>query len=190
MRAEAVRIAGVGALLALALAGLVGWEGQARAAGREVRLAMEGVDPRALLTGHYAELGLVEPLPPGAPCPPGTDIRARTGPFDERPAGWVALAPAGAAWRPVAMADTRSGALRSGPVAVRGRLECLAGERLQLDIGIRRFHASQKEAEALEQALRADTPPRAFAVVSVGRDGRARLKGVEVGGRRVMLDWF
>jgi hypothetical protein len=189
MRAEALRIAGAGALLTLVLTGLVVREGQARAAGREVRLAMEGVDPRALLTGHYAALSLAEPLPAGAPCPPGTDRSPPTGPFESRPVGWVALAPAGAAWRPVAVAETRSGALRAGQVAVRGRLDCRAGERLELDIGVRRFHASQREAEALEAALR-DGGTQAYAVVSVGRDGRARLKGVEAGGRRVTLDWF
>jgi hypothetical protein len=64
---------------------------------------------------------------------------------------------------------------------------------VELDIGITRFHAGQAEAEAMERAMRARTPgepARDFAILSVGRDGRARLKGVEVNGRRIELDWF
>lgn len=30
----------------------------------------------------------------------------------------------------------------------------------------------------------------AYAVLSVGRDGRARLKGLIVAGKRTSLDWF
>lgn len=78
-----------------------------------------------------------------------------------------------------------------GPVAVRGFARCL-GDGIELDVGVRRFHADQSEAEALERALRpgGSGAGQAFALISVGRDGRARLQGVEVNGRRVELDWF
>ena len=208
-RALALRIGAVALLLVLALVGLLVREDRARAAGQEVRLAMEAVDPRSLLSGHYAALQLVERLDDGAPCPP--DLEARYGHDDS----WVALTPtAENTHRVTGGGATRDAALRHGPVVVRGQADCRqaflapprepgdegppADERPQetfitLDIGVDRFYADQSEAEALEAALRrqgdAAAPP-AFAIVSVGQDGRGRLKGVEVGGTRADLNWF
>lgn len=182
-----LRILGAGVLLVAALVGLVAYEGQARAAGQEVRLSMEAFDPRSLLTGHYAALQLTDVLPPGAECPDGGAE------------GWLALRPDGAVHRLAGAAATREAALKLAPVAVRGTASCVgrssdepgSGERVMLDIGVDRLHADQAEAEALEAALRAGPDqPTALAVVSVGRDGRARLKGVIVGGQRTDLDWF
>ena len=183
---ETWTILGAGAALIAALVGVVSFEGQARVQGREVALVMEGVDPRGLLTGHYARLALRDPTPSDGACPPGTQSRASA----ER-RGWVALAPAERGWRVQGQAPTRAEALAMGPVAVRGFARCF-GDGVELDVGVRRFHADQSEAEALEEALQ---PGRtgageAFALISVGRDGRARLKGIEVNGRRVELDWF
>ena len=62
-----------------------------------------------------------------------------------------------------------------------------------LDVGVDRFYADQDEAVALEESLReAGQPggPAAYAIVSIGQDGRARLKGVEVDGTRADLNWF
>ncbi|MDD3838078.1 MAG: GDYXXLXY domain-containing protein [Phenylobacterium sp.] len=176
-----LRILVAGAGLALALVGLVVAEGQARARGQEVRLAMEAFDPRSLLTGHYAALQLVHALPEGVPCPDGGDQ------------GWLALTPNGPVHRLAGAAATREAALKLGPVAVRGEASCLGGEptRVALDIGIDRIHADQEEAQAIEAALRGGPEAaEAVAIVSVGRDGRARLKGVIAGGRRTDLDWF
>lgn len=183
-----IRILGAGLLLVAALVALVSYEAQARARGQEVRLAMEAFDPRSLLTGHYAALQLTDRLPDGAACPDGG------------PSGWLALRADGAVHRLAGAAATRQDALKLAPVAVRGTASCLGApareeggepQRVSLDIGVDRLHADQAEAEALEAALRAGPDrPEAVALVSVGRDGRARLKGVIVGGRRTDLDWF
>ena len=181
-----LRILGAGLLLAAALVGLVTYEGQARARGQEVRLAMEAFDPRSLLTGHYAALQLTHALPDEIPCPDGGET------------GWLALRADGAVHRLAGMAASREAALKLGPVAVRGTASCLGGgapadgpRQVVLDIGVDRMHADQQEAQALETALRARPDrPEALAVISVGRDGRARLKGVIVGGRRTDLDWL
>ena len=173
-RALALRIGAVALLLVLALVGLLVREDRARAAGQEVRLAMEAVDPRSLLSGHYAALQLVERLDDGAPCPP--DLEAHYGHDDS----WVALTPTAENTHRV----TGGGATRD---------ERPQETFITLDIGVDRFYADQSEAEALEAALRrqgdAAAPP-AFAIVSVGQDGRGRLKGVEVGGTRADLNWF
>ncbi|MDP2215048.1 GDYXXLXY domain-containing protein [Phenylobacterium sp.] len=208
-RALALRIGLVAALLVLALVGLLVREDRARASGQEVRLAMEAVDPRSLLSGHYAALQLTQTLPRGRDCPP--DLEAHF----EGDDSWVALSPGPDGVHQVTGAGaTRVAALSHGPVVVRGQAQCRrafaepprepvdgvppADDRpretvVTLDIGVDRFYADQEEAEALEAALRQQgqvAAPPAFAIVSIGRDGRARLKGVEVGGVRADLNWF
>ncbi|WGM39113.1 GDYXXLXY domain-containing protein [Caulobacter sp. NIBR1757] len=180
---------GAAVLLAGALVWLIHGEHQARAEGTEVRLALEGVDPRSLLSGHYVQLQIRQ------------SVRGRTCEAIPQPAGygrnrWVALRPSPGETVIVGETVSRDAALKLAPVAVRGDIGCWVSDRdqstLSLDIGLDRFHASQKEAQAIEAALRlsAAAEPTAFALVSVGRDGRARLLGLEVGGRRIMLDWF
>ena len=195
-----VRIVAAAVVLAAGLVTLVVREGVARAQGQEARLAMQGYDPRALLTGHYVQFQLRHDLPPGARCPPGAsaDSRARE--------AWVALRREGPRYAPAGAAPTQAEALRLGPLAVRGVLRCESSpslpwlgaraaepKSLRLDVGIDRIHLDQAEAEAMERQLRRfgpEAPVEADAIVSVGRDGKARLTGVVVGGRRTDLNWF
>jgi hypothetical protein len=124
------------------------------------------------------------------------------------PDAWVALAPTSDHHRAIAIAATREQALQSAPLAVRGHAFCVAMERftvpegeeaparlhiIQTDIGIDRFYAEQLLAERIDAALRdqgGEEIARVFAIVSVGQDGRARLKGLEVAGERFDLDLF
>lgn len=182
-------VIGAAVLLAGALVWLILSEHRARAEGTEVRLALGGVDPRSLLSGHYVQLLFMDSLPKGVGC--GRALNGKPG--DPK---WVALRVIDGRARVAGEAPTREAALRLAPIAVRGAVNCWGArteaENVTLDIGLERFHASQKEAQAIEAALRTSTAetPTAFALVSVGRDGRARLKGLEVEGRRIMLDWF
>lgn len=189
-----IRIVAAGAALVAGLIGLVLVENAARAAGREVLLPMEAVDPRDLLTGHYVALNLMQQLELGQPCPD------RTSTFRE--GGWLGLKAVGPAHRFVRAAPTRAAALAPGAdVAVRGGVYCSrmafgdgTANAVTLDLGVQRFHADQDEALAIETALSRRRPgdgqPAAYAVVSVGQDGRARLKGVVVGGKRTDLSWW
>lgn len=196
-----VRILAVAFVLALGLFGLVVREGRARAEGLEVRLSMAGYDPRSLLSGHFVLFQLRHDLPPAAPCPSQSDAGARV------EDSWVALRPDGARHVPVGAAKSRQAAQRLGPIVVRGVLTCSPGlapqlpgggqppevQSVMLDVGIHRIHLDQTQAEAMERQLRrfgADQPVEADAIVSVGRDGKARLVGVVVGGKRTDLDWF
>lgn len=193
IRALPPRILAAGLALAALLIAVVVLENNARAGGREVLLPMEAVDPRDLLTGHYVALQLTQVLPVGQPCP------QRTTPYRE--GGWLGLRAAGGHHRFVAAGATRSAAMSGGAdVAVRGGVYCSrmafgdgTGDAVTLDLGVNRFHADQDEALAIEKALRARRQggePTAFAVVSVGQDGRARLKGVIVDGKRTDLTWW
>ena len=187
-----LRIAAAAGVLVLLLVGVVLRENGARAAGREVLLPMEAVDPRDLLTGHYVALRLSQQLALGQPCP-----RERTS-FEE--GGWIGLKPAGGHYRFVGVGASRQAVLAGGAqLAVRGGVYCsrtafgnAEADVVTLDIGVDRFHADQDEAQAIEKALRqrrqGEAP--AFAVVSVGDDGRARLKGVIVDGKRTDLTWW
>jgi hypothetical protein len=194
-----VRIAAAVAVLVLGLVGLVVREGMARAGGQEVRLAITGYDPRSLLTGHYVQFRLVDTLPAGEVC------RRVGNRMEPQPRGWFIVQPDGAAHRVTGSATTRGAALRRGEIAIKGVAECygvswanMAGREVMsptfvsLDIGVDRIHLDQAEAQALEKVLQGrDGPaPPSWAVLSVGRDGKARLKGLLVGDRRVDLTWL
>lgn len=193
MKAPSVptRIMAAAGLLALALVGLVVREGVARSGGREVVLAISGYDPRSLLTGHYVQFQFRSEYPGGTPCPPGH------GSYAPRPEAWVALKRQGDHHAATGAALSREAAQKLGDVAVRGDIDCLARPApettwVTLNLGPDRLHTDQAQAEAIQKQLTAmrDRPATAYAVVSVGADGKARLKGLIVGGRRIDLDWF
>jgi uncharacterized membrane-anchored protein len=197
--APAVRIPIAAALCVAALCALVARESIERARGTEVLLAMEAVDPRSVLSGHYVIVSLQETIPPGFPCPAGLS-GPNAGSFgsvrSDAPT-WVALAPAGDHHRAVAVAATRARARSQGPLVARGDAFCQpsqpgdgqAAGMIGLDLGIDRFHIDQTQAERIEKLMRArageDSP--VSAIVSIGRDGRARLKGLVVEGERMEL---
>jgi hypothetical protein len=194
------RILAAAVLLIAALTGLILREERLRQSGREVMLSIQAVDPRDLLTGHYAAIAVQQSFAPGAPCPPGAarqpDVPTLFAPGPRRPAQWVALSPAGDHYVPSGMAVAEAAARRRGPILVRGALSCVDGGGTlptvaSLDIGVKRFHTDQKDAEAMAAALQQwQNPPPAYAIVSIGADGKARLKGVQIAGKRSMLSWF
>lgn len=186
-----VRIMAAAVLLALALVGLVVREGMARQQGQEVVLAITGYDPRELLTGHYVRFQFRSEFPTGTPCPPGH------GGYSRRPDAWVALKPQGDHHVVAGAALSEAAARKLGPVVVRGDIDCLARAAPEntwviLNLGLERLHTDQAQAEAIQKVLLVtrDGAANGYAVVSVGTDGKARLKGLTAGGRRVDLSWF
>jgi hypothetical protein len=189
----APRILIVAALCAVGLIGLVINEGAARAGGQEVLLPMETVDPRALLSGHYVIVNLRERVEPGEVCP------EQHADWD-----WVALSPHGRWYRVVGAAPSREEGQQVGSVLVKGAFACnppsppegaTPGQPgvISLDLGIERFHISQAEAERIDRVVQTQTPgaeARVFAIVSVGRDGHARLRGLLVDDQRLDLTWL
>jgi hypothetical protein len=188
----APRIMSVAGVCAAALIGLVVSEGVARQSGQEALLPMEAVDPRALLSGHYVVVGLVQRLDPGEQCPPAVD------------GDWVALRPDGDIHVLAGGASSREQAQQVGPLPVKGGFDCTPPTSaandapaipgwVRLDLGVERFHINQRDAMRIERLLREQRPgeeTRAFAIISVGRDGRARLKGLKVDGERLELSWL
>lgn len=193
----AQRLLAAGALCLLALVGLVVVEARARAAGTEVVLDMEPIDPRSLLSGHYVILGFAQALPQGAKCPPIADV-----PFDRRDRGWVALTRSGERHVVSGAAVTRAEAQKLGQIVVRGIALCneptpgtdgapgMDGA-VRLDLAVDRYHADQDEAEAIEKAIRdREGEARVAAVLSIASDGTPRTKGLIVDGERIELTWF
>lgn len=186
-----VQIMATAGVLTLILTGLVVHEGQARANGQEVVLEITGADPRSLLTGHYVQFQIRSALTPGAACPPGS------APPGARPVNWLALRRQGDHHVAVGVAGSRTAALTLGETVVRGDLDCQAGPTteaswVQMNLGLDRLHVDQTQAEAIQRVLQTgrEQPGLAKAVVSVGSDGKARLKGLIVSGRRLDLTWF
>jgi uncharacterized membrane-anchored protein len=190
----APRIMIVAAICALALIGVVVMEGAARAGGQEIMLPMQAVDPRSLLSGHYVQISLSQTLQPNEHCP------------DEQNGwDWIALKPIGGGVYGVAGgAHSREQTEQIGPVSVKGSFSCspptppgkdapegFTGS-VRIEIGIDRFYINQSEAERIDQIVRASGAgeARAFAIVSIGSDGQARLKGLQVEGRRLELTWL
>lgn len=188
----ATRILAVAGICAASLIALVVSEGFAREGGQEITLPMAAVDPRALLSGHYVQLNFTQRLDTPATCPTNGD-------WD-----WVALRPENDIYVAAGGAVSRDEAERVGPLPVKGTFTCsppMAAQAgveampgwLTLNLGVERFHINQSDAERIERVLReqrADDETRAFAILSVGRDGRARLRALKIDGERFDLKWL
>lgn len=181
-------------LLTCALVGLILRENRLRDQGREAVLAIEAMDPRDLLTGHFVAIRISEPRPDLTSCPRGQ-------PTPLAP-GLMRLAPG-----PDGRHHLVTGAPRPGELQVKGSVDCeetpldarvppVPGAvpvreppTVTLDIGVDRYHADQDEAEAIDKTLRDRTSSSAAVVVSIGPDHRARLKGLILNGRRTDITW-
>lgn len=193
MKLEAAhRILAIAGLCAAALVALVVTEGLAREGGQEITLPMAAVDPRSILSGHYVLLNFTERLEPEEACPESGDWE------------WVALRPQNDVYVAAGGALSREQAERLGPLPVKGTFTCsppspaLPGVEaapgwLTLDLGVDRFHINQSDALRIEQVLREQNPEeetRAFGILSVGHDGRARLRALLIDGERFDLSWL
>jgi hypothetical protein len=186
------RILAVAALCAAALIALGVSEGFAREGGQEITLPMAAVDPRAVLSGHYVQLNFNQRIAPDQACPQAGDWE------------WVALRPQDDIHVVVGGALSREQAERTGSLPVKGTFTCSpptpASEGVEpmpgwltLDLGVDRFHINQTDAMRIERVLREqriDQETRAFAILSVGRDGRARLRALVIDGERFDLSWL
>jgi hypothetical protein len=193
-----IRIVAVAALSVVALIGLVVHEGLARDAGTEVVMPMQPVDPQSLLSGHYVALGLQEQLAPGEGCPPGAETGILPN-FDAsmRKPRWVALAPAGGHARVAGVGDTQAQARRFAPLTAPGDAYCVASVPdaqgfVQTWLGVDRFHLNEAEATRIASAMSptSDAPAPVAAILSIGADGRTRVKGVVIGAQRIAPGWY
>jgi len=193
-----IRILAVAAVSIAALVAVVVHEGMARDAGAEVVMPMQPVDPQSLLSGHYVVISLSEKLDAGQACPPGveTGIQPNFDPSMRKPR-WVALAPAAGHTRVAGVADTEAAARRFASLVAHGDAYCVASVPdatgfVATWLGVDRFHLDQAEAQRVAGAMSptSDHPAPVSAIMSIGGDGRARMKGVLVGAQRTAPGWY
>ncbi|QGZ94647.1 GDYXXLXY domain-containing protein [Terricaulis silvestris] len=184
---------------------------------RDIEMLMQAVDPRALLSGHYVIINLQTRINPPGDAPPCAAFTALAdneswvvltyyGPdLFMAPRGPLTYAPIGVAnTRAEAQAITNDPERARRGLVVRGSAFCseLTGEdgeplrvataQTQLT-GVQRFYVPQAQAERIDALMRAQSSedqPTVFAIVNIGRDGRARLKGLNVNGEIIELNWL
>lgn len=190
---RARQILQVSAFLLAALMVRIGWEGYQRFAGHEVAMRVVGLDGFELARSHTSPLVFEDRLRRDMDCPTLVGNRERALIFGGH---WLTLKIVqddGLGRRGQATSASKSGmdAKASNGFAVIGTATCqpLAdGITIQYQLGIDRLNATPAEAAAIQAALRrVPSPPQTQAILSIGRDGRARLMGVIVNGQRIDL---
>jgi uncharacterized membrane-anchored protein len=179
-------ILAAGAALSVIIAGAVALNANAVATGKEITVQAHGFDPRDFLAGHYVRLAYDFSTPTIA-APDCYNKKGAT--------IWVALAPTPGTTNDLQaskVACSRAD-LHSDALALKGKSSGYS----RIEFGIERFYATQKDAERIEKALRgfnpdasAEAQPPVYAVLSVGKDGQARLKALLLGGERINLSWL
>jgi uncharacterized membrane-anchored protein len=175
-------------LTAIAVVGLVqslviGWMVWDRVSllstGREIRAAVVPVDPRDIFRGDYVTLGYGFTTGADIALPDG----ARQG-----DTVYAVLANQGASeWSLSGVTDEVPAKLADGNVVLKGIVDSVrrghsSGPSTvgRLRFGIERFYVPQGEGVAIEQQVR---DKRIVAVLAVGSDGKAALKGLEADGK-------
>ncbi len=182
-------IIAAGALLSLILGGAVALNANAVAVGQEVIVTAHGFDPRDFLAGHYVRLAYDFSTPTIA-APDCYNKKGAT--------VWVSLS------TPPGMTDLQAADVACSRAELNSGL-VLKGKSTgysRIEFGIERFYATQEDAERIEKALRGINPGaptemqppeeqiRVRAVLSIGKDGQARLKALLLGNERIDLSWL
>lgn len=152
--------------------------------GREITLPVVPVDPRSLFRGDYVILSY-----------PVSQVAIEPG--RERPERnavvYVTLERAEDGWKAVAIADRYPEAIAEGRVVLKGRVASrsrvgtatAARETVQVRYGVESYFVPEGAGRELERKVR----ERAIsAVVAVGRDGTAAIKGLVVDGETVYVE--
>lgn len=189
----------------------------ATADSRDILMQMQAVDPRALLSGHYVIVSLQNTLvlPEGvSPCASFAgvsereswvalaDLRPSVRAEDNSP-GPHLYSTVGAATTREAAQEIARQAGHDG-LASRGTAYCseqadeerggglVSIGNVQTELrGVQRFHAPQADAERIDALMREQgADAQVYAIVNIGRDGRARLKGLNVNGEVIELNWL
>lgn len=156
------------------------------ASGSEVVIPAQAFDPRAFLTGHYAQLRYAISQ---AEAPTLAGIAPKPG---WQPV-WVAIAPSENDWKAVSVTANKPAAAPEGGRLLRAEARVRAGSPADLRYGIERIYAQQSEAEAIDRAVRVigeGADARLKVVASLGGDGRLRVKGIIMGGQRTDFGWW
>lgn len=171
-----LRLLLIAAAMTALLAIMVANQANARAGGTEIRLAMEPVDPRDLLLGHYVEL--VTPLQRLDTSQFGDDGGHV---YERGDRVYVGLeTDSDGSSRPVSLhASAPGGMFVEGRVRYASNAGDEPGQWLTVHYNIERYFASPEAALELEDFR---NERRLRLVVSVSESGSAVIKGLEIDG--------
>jgi uncharacterized membrane-anchored protein len=187
-----LRLVLAGLVLSAALIAAVLIHVRAVAGGTEIVVAAHGFDPRSLLRGNYTELRFA--ISRAAKISPPTKSPSRQ--WQPR---WVTIVPDETTdWRVNAITIERPSNTPVGGKIVRADARFFSASEdgfadADLRYGIERVYAQQKEAEAISVVLahaRPEDETKVQVVASLGTDGRLRLKGLIVEGKRQDFGWW
>lgn len=147
--------------------------------GREIVLDVIPVDPRSLFRGDYVILNYEVSRFDGA--------RLEGEPVKAQPLYVTLARDATGKWQVAKAAPAMPKAVAESEIVLKGRTDRWtgrgrAGAPIHVRYGIESFFVPEGTGKVLEQQV---GEKRIRAVVAVGRDGTAALKGLEVDGRRV-----
>ncbi|WP_420433117.1 GDYXXLXY domain-containing protein [Hyphobacterium sp.] len=168
-----MRLIAIAAAMSAFLIVIIGDHQVRRMSGTEVILDLEPVDPRDLLAGYYVIISTPVHRIRYEAVGGDTDFALHDDVFVA-----VAANPNGS-WAPVSIHRER-------PVAgvfLRGKVQSVGGDALNADFNIERYYANEATAQALEARRREDRDSLRL-IVSVGADGRALIRGLEIDGER------
>ena len=153
--------------------------------GREIVLPITPVDPRDLFRGDYVILAYPLSQIAAASLPPGTSLKN----LRENRDVYVVIHPEpDQSWKIVAVEPaypktvaTDDAVLKGRVVNIWNRSDAAADEWVQIHYGIERYFVPEGTGRALEERVQ----ERAMqAIVAVGADGAAALKGLILDGKR------
>jgi uncharacterized membrane-anchored protein len=181
---------GAVALVQTAVLGKIIWDRQSLLkTGREIVMQVQPVDPRDLFRGEYVTLGYgISPVVSTALSQSLSAAELRRG-----DPVFVTIRPdAEASWKAVAVSSVMpaaqpAGGPNGGDVSLKGRIQSVwPGDtkdavNFAVNFGIESYFVQEGRGKLLEQQVRDD---KIQALVAVGPDGTAALKGLVIGGQR------
>lgn len=173
----------VAALQTAALASIVWGRVSLLKTGREIVVEVIPVDPRDIFRGDYVVLGYAFSQAP---------LAAIEGKVERGDALYVMLREkADRHWEAAKASAAYPAAVEQGAAVLKGRVEYVwtaegaTAPEARIRYGIESYFVPEGTGRALEELVR---DKKIFAVLAVGDDGTAAIKGLEVDGKRVYVE--
>jgi uncharacterized membrane-anchored protein len=163
----------VAALMSAFLVAMIADHHIRRSTGTDVILDLEPVDPRDLLAGYYVIISTPVHRIQYDSVEGDRDFSAHDDVF-------VSIEPeSDGSWSPVSIHRTRP----ANGVYLHGKVQTASTDGITAHFNIERFYADETTAQALDQRRFSDRDSMRL-IVSVGNDGRAIIRGLEIEGER------
>lgn len=162
--------------------------------GQEVLVPARGYDPRAILLGHYVSLRPDTSRDVTGELAEQIRDEFEPGEYNSRSEMvWVTLDTGSPDWTITSISQTRP---ETDSLAMYVDLRFDRNDEnsdtltynVTPDMNIDRYYANQKQALEIEDKLR--DGDEILLIVSIGKDGTPRLKGLQIDGEREIMSWW